>query len=142
MELGMGAGAGAGGGAGAGAEADWLQLAGMFTTAGDGVAPVACNPLAWDGAELALAAAGLAKERALPLCPLPGTTVQTTQFSATGIGSAWVAVAMAPQTQRPKMRGFEADISNLLFEPKEIALLTISAATKLQFHPLASQSPA
>ena len=34
-----------------------------------------------------------------------------------------------PQITRPRASGFQADIANLLFQPKENALMTIPAAT-------------
>jgi hypothetical protein len=45
------------------------------------------------------------------------------------IGSAWTVLAAMPQITRARASGFRADIANLLFQPKEIAVMTIPAAT-------------
>jgi len=40
---------------------------------------------------------------------------------------------MIPQSKIPRARGLRADIANLLFEPKEIAVMTIPTATAPAF---------
>jgi hypothetical protein len=44
------------------------------------------------------------------------------------MGSAWTVVPK-PQITSARASGFQADIANLLFQPKENALMTIPAAT-------------
>ena len=45
------------------------------------------------------------------------------------IGSARTTLPVAAHTRMPRARGFKADIANLLFEPKKIAVMTIPTAT-------------
>jgi hypothetical protein len=51
------------------------------------------------------------------------------------IGSARTALVMTPQTTIPNSVGLRADIANLLFEPKETAIMTIPTATAPPFNP-------
>jgi hypothetical protein len=68
--------------------------------------------------------------------PLPpfGPASQAIQSDQV-IGSARTAFVMTPQTTIPNTIGLRADIANLLFEPKETAVMTIPTATAPPFNP-------
>jgi hypothetical protein len=68
---------------------------------------------------------------ALPASPL-GAARKTAQLSSPPghvIGSARTTLPMTPHTNTPRASGLKADIANLLFEPIEIAVVTIPSAT-------------